>query len=106
MNTYKIPWFCVIQPYLPESTRPIPSPYIIPIMKSPVKLMVFLLYLELFNKADDPRIIFAYLFPIVEVKGIFLSYQEQLMVFFKIVFSVLSTLIQDKTITYVHIQLT
>ena len=74
MNIYKIPWFLVIQPNLLESTRPIPSPYIIPIMKSPVKLIVFLLYLEWFNRTDEPRIKFTHLFPIVQVKVIFFSY--------------------------------
>ena len=76
MNTYKVPWFCVIQPNLLENTRPIPSPYIIPTMQSPVKLTVFLLYLELFNRTGEPRIKSTYVLPIVEVKVIFFSYQK------------------------------
>ena len=101
MNTYKIPWFCVIQPYLLESTRPIPSPYIIPIMKSPVKLMVFLLYLILFNRTDDPRIEFAYLLPIIQVKVIFFYLIPRIIdgLFQNCIFC--ATLIQDKTITYI-----
>ena len=49
-NVYKIPCWYFIQPNLDEKQRPNPMPNIIPIMKSPYKLMIFLLYLWLLNR--------------------------------------------------------
>ena len=49
-NVYKIACECIIQPNLDEKQRPNPMPNIIPIMKSPYKLMIFLLYLWLLNR--------------------------------------------------------
>ena len=49
-NVNKIAWWCIIQPNLDEKQRPNPMPNIIPIMKSPYKLMIFLLYLWLLNR--------------------------------------------------------
>ena len=58
-NVYKIACWYIIQPYLDEKQRPNPMPNIIPIMKSPDKLMIFLLYLLLLNKTARPRFTFA-----------------------------------------------
>ena len=49
-NVYKIPCWYFIQPNLDEKQRPNPMPNIIPIMKSPYKLMIFLLFLWLLNR--------------------------------------------------------
>ena len=58
-NVYKIACWYIIQPYLDEKQRPNPMPNIIPIMKSPDKLMIFLLYLLLLNRTARPRFTFA-----------------------------------------------
>ena len=57
-NVYKIAWWCIIQPNLDEKQRPNPMPNIIPIMKSPDKLMIFLLYLWLLNRTWKGKTIF------------------------------------------------
>ena len=58
-NVNKIAWWCIIQPNLDEKQRPNPMPNIIPIMKSPDKLMIFLLYLWLLNRTARPRFTFS-----------------------------------------------
>ena len=58
-NVYKIACEYIIQPNLDEKQRPNPMPNIIPIMKSPDKLMIFLLYLLLLNRTARPRFTFA-----------------------------------------------
>ena len=57
-NVYKIACEYIIQPNLDEKQRPNPMPNIIPIMKSPDKLMIFLLYLWLLNNAWQGKTIF------------------------------------------------
>ena len=57
-NVYKIACECIIQPNLDEKQRPNPMPNIIPIMKSPDKLMIFLLYLWLLNRTWKGKTIF------------------------------------------------
>ena len=58
-NVYKIACGYIIQPNLLENPRPNPMLYIIPIMKSPDKLMIFLLYLGWLNRTAGPRFTFA-----------------------------------------------
>ena len=58
-NVNKIACWYIIQPNLVENPRHNPMLYIIPIMKIPDKLMIFLLYLWLLNRTAGPRFIFA-----------------------------------------------
>ena len=58
-NVNKIACWYIIQPNLVENPRHNPMLYIIPIMKSPDKLMIFLLYLWLLNRTAGPRFTFA-----------------------------------------------
>ena len=58
-NVNKIACWYIIQPNLVENPRHNPMLYIIPIMKIPDKLMIFLLYLWLLNRTAGPRFTFA-----------------------------------------------
>ena len=57
-NVNKIACWYIIQPNLLEIPRHNPMLYIIPIMKSPDKLMIFLLYLWLLNRTWKGKTIF------------------------------------------------
>ena len=58
-NVNKIACWYIIQPNLVENPRHNPMLYIIPIMKIPDRLTIFLLYLWLLNRTAGPRFTFA-----------------------------------------------
>ena len=57
-NTYKIPCGKTTKSNLLENPKANPMQYIMPIIKSPERLMIFLLYLEWLNRTDGPRVAF------------------------------------------------